>query len=553
MQNDSPDFSRGEEKGERTAVLIVWLALAAVLCGLAAENTFLPGLYYDEAIFGGLAKDFVTGPPHGQHMPNTEVVMVFGHPFPVFVQSYLGAVKSWLLIPAVALFGPSVPVLRLVNLCWSVTGLLFFMLWTWRIAGLAVALAAGALLTLDPAFFFTSILDWGAAAPSFFFRCVGFLFVVRAWEKGEIRDALLAGLCFGLGFFNKVDFAILLLSAAAGALAVVAFYHEEHEVLNETKRPFLRVLRALRGKKLPAWTGLGFLLGGGLMFLHAPKILAVHAPPRPGEWKEKLHILQMMWDGSYFFRLMTTGGQFDTLSATAASVWTPFGLVLTVAVAALAAGIFRRGASAALSTFLLLTFLLVTTGFMLLPGAVRLHHAFLVLPFPHLIVAAAFTAAWKRWQGGRAVLAAAFAVLLCWQVFAILQTQRLIRATGGRGCWSEAMNEFCREVKNRSDLTIISLDWGFNEQLLFLTDGPRLEEPIWNWINQPPAARSKPPAEGNFIYLFHPDQYSKFDFGAEFQRFAPPGGKRLSIQTWRDVHGQPAFYSARFVPKEPRP
>jgi hypothetical protein len=97
------------------------------------------------------------------------------------------------------------------------------------------------------------------------------------------------------------------------------------------------------------------------------------------------------------------------------------------------------------------------------------------------------------------------------------------------------------------------LDWGFNEQLLYLTQGPRLEEPIWNWVNQPAANRSKPPADPSFIYLFHPDLYSKFGFGAEFARLTPPAGKRLVLQAWRDAQGQPAFYSARFVNKEPPP
>jgi hypothetical protein len=38
---------------------------------------------------------------------------------------------------------------------------------------------------------------------------------------------------------------------------------------------------------------------------------------------------------------------------------------------------------------------------------------------------------------------------------------------------------FCRQNKNHADITIISLDWGFNEQLAFLTDAPKLVEPFW--------------------------------------------------------------------------
>jgi hypothetical protein len=554
MESESPGFPEtaapgGRRSGELAAVVGVWLALTAILAGLTAENTILPGLYYDEAVFGGLARDFVSGPAHGQHIPNTGVVHVFGHPFPVFVQSYLGAVKSWLLIAPVALFGPSVPVLRLTNVTWSVAALLFFMLWTWRMAGLAVALAAGPLLTLDPSFFFTSILDWGTVVPSLLFRFAGFFFALRAWEKGKARDALLAGMCLGLGLFNKVDFAVVLLGAALGAAGAYA-------------RPLAGFV--VRRRALVALGGAGFLIGGGLMLFHLPGIMAHHAAALPGELTQKLGILQMMGDGSYFYRLMAAGGRFETMHRFATAAWTPFALVLAAAALALAAGALRRGADKAvrgLFLFFILTLVFITAGFLLLPGAVRLHHALLVLPFPHLIIALALAGGWKRWSSGRpaarlgrALLATAYVVLLGWQAAAIFRTQQFIRETGGRGCWSDSFDQFCREVKGRSDLIIISLDWGFNEQLMYLTDGPRLEEPIWNWLsNEKGADRSKPPTGANLVYLFHPDQYGKFDFGREFAQLDPPAGKGLRIETWRDGRGEPAFYSARFVKKEPPP
>jgi hypothetical protein len=551
MQCDSPDAttaaatSNGPRFGELAAVLGLWVALAALLFCLAAENTLLPGLYYDEAIFGGLAKDFVAGTPHGQHLATAVVVNVFGHPFPLFVQSYLGAFKSWLLIPPIALFGATVPVLRLTNLAMSVAGLLFFMLWTWRMAGLRVALAAGPLLALDPAFFFTSILDWGAAAPSLLCRFAGFYFAVRVWERGKVRDALLAGVFLGLGLFNKIDFVVILLGVTLGAAVALG--------------PDLAAFAARRGRVL-VWGSLAFLIGGGMLMLtQIPNILSQHQLVRRGELNEKMHILQTMWDGSYFYRLMAAGGRFDALYKVAPATWTPFALVFAASTAVLGAGMLRRGAqdeARQLPTFLLLTTLLLTVGFLLLPGANRLHHALAVMPFPHLIIASALVIGWRKCGNsriGRALLAACFAALIGWQALDIVRTQRLIRDTGGRGWWSASMDQFCREVKNRSDLTIISLDWGFNEQLLYLTSGPRLVEPIWKWIANPDVDLSKPPGDENFVFLFHPDTYSQTAYGSNFIRYAPPPGKSLSIQAWCDAEGRPAFYSARFVKKKPAP
>ena len=58
--------------------------------------------------------------------------------------------------------------------------------------------------------------------------------------------------------------------------------------------------------------------------------------------------------------------------------------------------------------------------------------------------------------------------------------EKLIRETGGRGLWSDSLDAFCRQNQHRTNLIMVSLDWGFNEQLAFLTDGPKLFEPVWS-------------------------------------------------------------------------
>ena len=64
------------------------------------------------------------------------------------------------------------------------------------------------------------------------------------------------------------------------------------------------------------------------------------------------------------------------------------------------------------------------------------------------------------------------------QVYAIAKTEKLIADTVGRGRWSSALDAFCQEKKDRSDVVIASLDWGFNEQVAFLADQPQLVEPF---------------------------------------------------------------------------
>src|SRR5437773_9170830 len=117
--DSSAEENRPFQRRELGVLIGIWVVLALVMLFLAKENLSVPGLYYDEAIFTGLAKDFLTGHIHGPHMPGCDVIQIFGHPFPIFVQSYLGALKSWMLMPSFRLFGYSVAVLRSSNLFWG--------------------------------------------------------------------------------------------------------------------------------------------------------------------------------------------------------------------------------------------------------------------------------------------------------------------------------------------------------------------------------------------------------------------------------------------------
>src|SRR5437660_5158511 len=89
-------FSR---RHELILLLAVWAVLATSIVLLAKQNLSVPGLYYDEAVFAGLAKDFITGHVYGQHMPNNEVVVFLGRAFPFFVQLSLSPLNGWMLMP----------------------------------------------------------------------------------------------------------------------------------------------------------------------------------------------------------------------------------------------------------------------------------------------------------------------------------------------------------------------------------------------------------------------------------------------------------------------
>src|SRR5260370_3815474 len=198
------DETNGHRRRRKLTLLVtVWAVLAAAMILLARQNLSVPGLYYDEAVFAGMAKDFITGNVHGEHMPDHQVVRLAGRPFPLLVQTYLGTLKSWMLIPAFRIFGPTVAVLPATTLFWSLIALLFLMLGAWRWLGLPTALIAGGLLAFDPTFFFLSVLDWGVAVPSLVCRCACFYFAIRWNQLLELSDVFFRRLFAGLVFVDK--------------------------------------------------------------------------------------------------------------------------------------------------------------------------------------------------------------------------------------------------------------------------------------------------------------------------------------------------------------
>ncbi len=543
-----PEVSSSRSGRDLGLVISTWAVLVLLMWLLGKQNLSAPGLYYDEAVFAGPVKEFLTGRIHGQHMPGFEVTQLFGRPFPVFIQSYLGALKSWMLMPSFQFFGYTEAVLRASNLFWGSIALLFFMLGSWRWLGIRPALIAGALLAFDPAYFFLCLFDWGVAVPSFLCRCIAFFLLVTWWKSRRPAYAFLTTFFAGLGFFNKIDFAVVLIAVTIAGIICAG-----------------RTLWiALKNSISTATaTAAGFLIGAGAILLKVPTILRGQLsgsnPGQPGELSEKIHTMLALYDGSYFYRLLNVGGMFEKMYSEPVGAFPLLGLLV------LGAGVIclvRRGQkhsnpTGRIALFLFAAITLATIGIILLPGAVRIHHAVLAYPLPQLIIAFVAAELLKRSGSGpspTAVRLTTWIVLLGLLIsdsYAIYRTQQLVRATGGRGRWSESFDTFCRENKDRADLTIISLDWGFNEQLNFLTDGPRLSEPFWGRGPFPTFGESSSglPTDPSYIYLIHPAEYSLLPFGEHYLQEAQTKRPDAEIHPYLDRQKKTAFYTIQFPPR----
>jgi hypothetical protein len=291
----------------------------------------------------------------------------------------------------------------------------------------------------------------------------------------------------------------------------------------------------------------GCALGGGPMLLKIPRMLTLTIsgphPNAPGEMTTKFKTMLSMYDGSHFFRLMNVGGVFERMYDGAAGPKAAVGIAVVVACILFGILAYRKQVARARAVvFLIVAAVLITLGVFLLPDAVRIHHAVLVFPLPQLIVAALVALAWNSTAAIRTIAVLLVAIVCLSGLSSIVATQKLIRQTGGRGRWSEALDKFCRENRDRSDITIVSLDWGFNEQLMFLTDAPQLAEPFWEFNQTLPPLPPNP----NYIYLAHPAEYSVLKYDVAYLTQLQSAGTNVEVTPHFDRQNQVAFYAIRF-------
>jgi hypothetical protein len=473
----------------------------------------------------------------------------------------MGALKSQLLIPVFAAFGPSAAALRATTFAWGLAGCLFATLFAARLLGPAVALATGALLVLDPAFLFVSRHDWGSFALGLWLRCAGFWLAAVGLERlastappgsASLRGRGAAwlgasGLALGLGVYNKID-QLPAIAAAAAALALCF------------PRAAVGAVRGHAGAIAAFAAGLAAgaapLAAAGLRGAAAVGSVAGDLGLGP-DLAEKLFTWRTFFDGSHFHRLMLAGGSFEALPGVTGAATGLFLPALAASVVLLAVHLARRRpwqARERALAFALAALGLGMAALLLLPRAVRIHHVLNVTPFPQLVVAAAAVELWRAGAGPaagpvaraapRALAAAGLAAVLAGHLFVDLRTIAEIRG-GGRGRWSDALAGYARELAEEPGTPVVSLDWGFHAPLRFLAPQLDLREPIWALRGGAGAGTRLDGAAGT-VYLVQDARYRVFDLGQDFLAAVArlPAGA-AAVRRHPDRSGATAFVSVR--------
>lgn len=528
-------------------LLAAWLGISLVAGLFALPEIDRLGLYYDEAFLAQQARDFVEPESAGQHPASVRTWDVFGRPFPLRNAVYLGSLKSQLLIPVLALGGSSPRAVRTATGALALLALGLSMFWVARIFGEAAAVVMGVLVACDPTFYFLAQFEWGPFTTNFLCRAGGALLITGAWQSPSRRRSQLAALAggalLGLGVFSRADF--ILIPGAAGLALLVCRPDLVREALTERRDLVLAA-------------GAAFFLAALPMVLSAWALLdSTGATAGRGGLLFRAQVLWQSLDGSQFLRLIKTGGLFEKTSGVDAPGgllgWALIPALLIVSFDLLRPGRRERNPRRDPRAFLLLFALLLTAFMLALPGAVRAHHQLNTLPLLHLIVACAGLAAW-RWKapGGRSLLRVPvglfLAALVAANVLVIRETSAFIADTGGRGRFSHALDDFALAIDAEPGKTVVSLDWGFHEPLLFLTRQTRLVESIWSLPREIAAGRPWVfTGSEDTVYLVHDIPHDLFGLGPALLVAARlAGSEKARVTPHWDNGGELAFYSVEF-------
>ncbi len=149
-----------------------------------------------------------------------------------------------------------------------------------NVLGARAAIVTGALLALDPSFLFISRHDWGSFALGFLCRCAGLAFLASGWPRRSVGLSFAGGLCFGLGIYNKIDFAV-----CVGALGLALVAVRPRTLSEAFEAGGRRTLSALLGLLLGAAP---MIASAGSVFTTAARVARRQAHGA-GDWSEKLH------------------------------------------------------------------------------------------------------------------------------------------------------------------------------------------------------------------------------------------------------------------------
>lgn len=428
---------------------LVWRVLIACTFFLAAGQAFLPelGVQTDEALFSEV--NYPPGAAYKITVSNTDL--------PLMHMSYLGTLKGWIYQPVFRLFRPTVWSLRLPVLLIGATAIWLFALLLERIHGPRAALFGAALLACDPTFLLTVTFDWGPVAIQILLTTAALLLLTK-------RRVFWGFVCLGLALWNK---ALMLWILVALGVAAVSIFR-----------------RDLKPRFLPAAV-LGMAVGA-LPFLIYNVGTNFETFRQNSSWdftdlRGKAMLLRYTVDGSGLFGFLVHEdyqSQNALPARTAldgATYWVSQTLgrrdgwlFYALAISLLMFPFLWRTPARKPILFALIVLAVAWFQMAITKNAGgSVHHAVLLWPFPHLIVAvtAAEVSRRTRWAAVPLLLVLGANLLVLNQYYVQM------RRNGGAGNWSDACFPLTDRLTTLKPEFVLLADWGFFDTLRLLSRG----------------------------------------------------------------------------------
>lgn len=525
------------------------LCATLLLCNLAIGFSFLPypGIQNDEALFSSGIYDA------GRALSN---LTVFKHRIPMMLISYLGALKSWIYAPILAIWQPSVWSVRLPVLVIGAVTLWLFWGVACRISGTRAAVAGCALLAFDTTWLLTTVFDWGPVVFQHLLTVGGVLSLVRFHQNASRRSLGLGSFLFGLALWDKALFAWTLAAMAASVLVL-----------------FPRAVRQAASRRNMILALIWFSVG-------AFPFLRYNVQKRGETWRQnvvwttgdlagKTHLLRSSLDGSGLFGYIAYDDSADNPRRPATALERA-----SVALSTLASHP-RKGPLPYLlaAAVLLIPFLWRTPArrsalFALFTGALiwlqmafvqsaggSVHHTALIWPWPQLLVGVTFAEASRRLKRAGAPLLAAVLILACGSSLLVTNEYlaRLI-SNGASRSWTDASQPLFETLWQTPAKLVYIVDWGiFDTQRLLSQNrlplrwgpGPLLKEKPddsdWRELREMIG-------DPEHIIVGHTPPYEEFpNVHRRLALMAEDAGfRRELLHTVRDSHGRAVYEVFRF-------
>ena len=104
-------------------LFVAWLVVGSIGAVFVGHDMTKPGTFDDELVAVYPALQFLDPELPRIKIEDASTVRLFGRDFPFMTQSYMGALKSQLLIPVFAVLEPTTTTLRRTTLVWSWLGI----------------------------------------------------------------------------------------------------------------------------------------------------------------------------------------------------------------------------------------------------------------------------------------------------------------------------------------------------------------------------------------------------------------------------------------------